>query len=251
MKALKLEFSKCRGRGLALISLAVLCVMIAWMMWAFRNPDADDQKWGWMLLWYNLPLLRGIIIPTFAAVLASKLSDVEHKSGCLRTLETVQRKSALYGAKFLCGSIFVAAVTVLQLAAMLGIGYAYDFWGQPDVHDVAIGLLFDIVTGMELYSLSLMLSMTVPNQAIPLCVGVGGSFVGLLLMLLPSLAALRLLLPWAHTGALAFIGMDWSKAEGFQGMYRMPVDWTAFAVTCFGTLLAYGIGQRRFQRMEV
>lgn len=250
MRELKLEFFKNRGRGLTLLVLAMTAVSLLWIIWAFRNPDEEDIKWGWMQLMYNLPLLRAIIFPSLAAVLASKLSELEHKSGCLRILNTVRRPAVLYRAKFACGALYVLLSTVLELAVLLPMGLLYGFQGPPPMGDLGLVFLFELAAGLELFALSLALSMCIKNQAVPICIGVGGSFVGLMQLFMPK-NPLHYLLPWAHTGALAFIGMDWSKAEGFKGMYRMETNWAAFAVTALGIALFYLIGRRRFSKMEV
>lgn len=251
MRDVKLEFFKTRGRGIGLILCAMLAVEVLWMAWAFHSPDEDDMVWGWMLLLYNHPLLRGIIFPTVAAVLASKLADLEHKSGSLRLLETVQEPGRLYAAKFVCGGVYVTAVALLETAALLLTGSLYGFYGAPDLWAFALTLLFDVVLGLELLAVQLALSMRVKNQALALCVGCGGSFVGLLLMFLPGLPWLRALIPWGQVGALMFVGMDWNKVDRFIGMYYMDVAWPVLFVAVFYLAAAFLIGRRAFVRMEV
>lgn len=129
MTALRLEFFKTKRRGLWMIVGALILCEMAWLLWAFRNPDAEDLRLGWMLLLYNIPLLNGIIFPLIAAVLASRLADLEHKSGSLKLLETVQSPRALFTAKYLCGAAYVLAVNLIESAVLLGMGAFYGFKG--------------------------------------------------------------------------------------------------------------------------
>lgn len=251
MTAFRLEFFKARGRGLPLIVGALVAVELLWMIWSFRNPDESDIRWGWMLVLYNLPLLRGIIFPTLAGVLASKQADLEHKSGELRLLETVQSAGSLYTAKFLSGAVYVLAVTLLEIAVMLLMGRACGFQHGPDMWAYGLTFLFDLATGLETYAISLALSMCIKNQAVPLCIACGGSFLGLLLMFIPQLPWLRALVPWGHVGALMFVGMDWNKIEKLKGMYYMDVWWPALGVTLLFLAAAFFIGRRIFSKAEV
>ncbi len=251
MTAFKLEFYKARGRGLPLIVGALAAVELLWMIWSFKNPDASDICWGWMLVLYNLPLLRGIIFPTIAGVLASKQADLEHKSGELRLLETVQSAQSLYTAKFLSGSVYVLAVTVLEIIIMLLMGRAVGFQGGPDMWAYGLTFAFNLVTGLETYAISLALSMSIKNQAVPLCIACGGSFLGLLLMFLPKLTLIRALVPWGHVGALMFVGMDWNKVEKLKGMYYMDIWWPALGVTLLFLAAAFFIGRSAFAKKEV
>ena len=251
MKGLRLEILKGKGRGIWLIALAMLAVELIWMLWAFRNPDEKDMKWGWMMLLYNLPLLRAIIFPTIAGVMASKQADLEHKSGALRVLETMQSTRSIYSAKLLYGGIAVTTLTLLELLCMVAMGKLYGFAGEPEPWAFGLTLLFNLATGLEVYAIALALSMSIKNQAIPLSVSCAGSFIGLVFMFLPQLPTLRMLIPWAQVGALMFTGMDWTKADGMRGMYYMDIDWRVFALALIYLVAAVFIGRRAFARGEV
>ena len=87
MKLLRLEFYKCRRRNIVLICAAILAVQFIWMTAYFSRQDAEDLKWGWMLLLYNLSTVDAIILPLSVATLASRSCELEHKG----TLESCSK----------------------------------------------------------------------------------------------------------------------------------------------------------------
>lgn len=98
--ALRLEFYKNKHRGLLLTVFALVVVEIAWMYIAFRNPTAQQLKIGWMDMLYELPSLNSIIFPLIAAIIASRLADVEHKGDTWKLLGTVQKTKSRGNPKF-------------------------------------------------------------------------------------------------------------------------------------------------------
>lgn len=252
MTALRLEFFKTKRRGLWMIVGALILCEMAWLLWAFRNPDAEDLRLGWMLLLYNIPLLNGIIFPLIAAVLASRLADLEHKSCSLKLLETVQSPRALFTAKYLCGATYVLAVNLIESAVLLGMGAFYGFEGPAPLWAYGLYFLFGLVCGLEILALQLSLSLCIKNQMVSLCIGCGGSFSGLLLMFLPQLPLLRALIPWGHIGALMFVGLrDWNPETRIMNLYYMPIDWPVFALTIAYLVIIFAIGRHAFARKEV
>ena len=89
--ALRLEFLKSKRRGLMLTTLLLVGFEVLWIYMAFRNPSANEIQIGWMELLYQVPALNSIILPVTAAVIASRLADVEHKGETWKLLETIQR----------------------------------------------------------------------------------------------------------------------------------------------------------------
>lgn len=87
MKALAMEFHKTRRRKVWLIVAALILVQIIWILWVFRRTNAHAPENGWMLSLYQFPLLNSIIMPVIAAVVASRLCDVEHKGQTFKLLK--------------------------------------------------------------------------------------------------------------------------------------------------------------------
>lgn len=253
MTALRMEFAKSRRRGLWLICSALLAVELLWIIWAFRDPDAQDIRLGWLLLFYNMPLLNSLLFPIIGATLASRIADLEHKGNTLKLLEAIQPKPQIFHAKLLLGALYIAALTAVQAAVLLLMGLYHGFAGAPPLVDLAQYSLFVFTTCFAIYVLQLSLSLVIRNQMIPLCVGLGGSFLGLLLMFIPQLPWLRRLCgPFGYYGVLMFVWMaDWDKDTRVMELIRVPSDWAGFAMLLGWLVLLYLAGRAAFFRKEL
>lgn len=253
MTALRMEFAKSRRRGLWLVCAALLAVEMAWMIWSFRQPSEQDIRLGWMLLFYNMPLLNGILFPIIGATLASRVADVEHKGNTLKLLEAIQPKTQLFHAKLLLGMLYIASLTALQAAAMIAMGLHFGFAGDPPMMDMAQYALFVFTTCFAVYLLQLSLSLTIRNQMVPLCVGLGGSFLGLLLMFIPQMPWVRRLCgPFGYFGVLMFVWMaDWDKDTRVMELIRVPSDWASFTMLLGWIVIIYIVGRAVFVRKEL
>lgn len=74
-----MEFRKIRRRKVWVIVAALISVQILWSLWEIDRMDAHDLSQGWMYFLYQFPLLNSIMMPVIAAVVASRLCDIEHK----------------------------------------------------------------------------------------------------------------------------------------------------------------------------
>ncbi|NCB37071.1 MAG: ABC transporter permease, partial [Clostridia bacterium] len=108
-RALILEFEKIRHRKVWLIVSAMLLVQTLWSLWSVGRMDATELAQGWMFFLYQFPLLNAIMMPVLAAVVASRLCDIEHKGHMLKLLHTVMPAGRLFNAKFLCGALYMLA----------------------------------------------------------------------------------------------------------------------------------------------
>ncbi len=169
--AFRLEFYKSRRRGLLLTVLLIVGFEALWIYYAWRDPSLNEIEIGWMDLLYQLP--------------------------------TPKR---LFFAKFLCGAVYLLLALVLLVGAMLLCGHVLNFAGTPPIQKFVLFFLFQLVAVLEIFAVQLLLSTQIRNQMIPLCLGCGGSFIGLMLLFVP-VKPLQLLLPWGHTSLLFLVSM--------------------------------------------
>jgi hypothetical protein len=249
MKALAIEFYKLRRRKVWLIVAALIGAQLMWALWAFRNLNDRGLKQGWLLCLYQFPLLNSIMMPVIAAVVASRLSDAEHKGRTLKLLETVMPAGKLFDAKFLCGAAYMLAAAVLQLLVIVIAGYAKGFEGAPPVPMLGYYFLFTVGVSLTILALQQVLSLMFVNQMTPLAVGLIGSFTGLLTLFLPQ--GMQKYIIWGSYGALMLVGMDWDRAAHIVDYYWRPVDWQAFASLAAIFCAIYIIGRRLFVRKEI
>ena len=237
MKLLKLEFLKCRRRKIVLVCAAVLAVELIWMGAFFTRQDAEDLKWGWMLLLYNLSMVDAIILPLSVATLASRNCELEHKGSTWKLLETMTSPGSLYAAKLCWGALVLAALLMIRSGLFLGVGIAQGFQGPVPWGRFGVFTLISWAVSMMVYALQQGLSLRFLNQAAALVCGIAGSFLGILSMLFPP--ALTRCVPWGYYGLLTLVGMDWNPATRVTAFHwqwpelqkcrRSPV-WLAFVL---------------------
>jgi hypothetical protein len=249
MKALAMEFYKTRRRKVWLIIAALIIVQLAWMMFGFRDMDAHDLQQAWRFSLYLYPILNSIMMPVIAAVVASRLSDVEHKGQALKLLKTVMPAGRLFDAKFLCGAIYMLATVVVQVLVILIVGQGKGFEGETPIQMLGYYLLFTTAANLTILVLQQALSLLLINQMISLTIGLLGGFAGLFMLYLPSNIAQ--FIPWGYYGVLMLVDMDWDITSRIVDYYWAPINWTGLTVL-FGMFCAiYFIGRTLFVRKEL
>ena len=225
MKLLKLEFYKCRRRKIVLVCAAVLAVELVWMGAFFTRQDAEDLKWGWMLLLYNLAMVDAIVLPLSVATLASRSCELEHKENTWKLLETMAAPGRLYAAKLGWGALVLAVLLAIRAGLFLAVGIALGFPGAVPWGRFGLFTLLSWAVSMMVYALQQGLSLRFANQAAALVCGISGSFLGILSMLFPP--ALTRCVPWGYYGLMALVGMDWNaitRVTRFYWQWPRPTD---------------------------
>jgi len=248
-KALALEFHKIHRRRVWMIVAAMILVQILWSIWGVRRMDAHELSQGWMFFLYQFPLLNSIMMPVIAAVVASRLCDIEHKGQMLKLLNTVMPAGRLFAAKFICGALYMLAAVLLQLIVMVAVGYAVGFMGAPPFDKLFYYLLFTTAVNLTILLLQQVLSLLFVNQMVPLTVGLVGGLAGLFIMFFPQ--NLERFLLWGYYGVLMFVGMNWDRATRITDFYYAPVDWAGFITLAVMFCVIYIIGRTLFVRKEM
>lgn len=248
LSSLSLELEKTRRRRIWMVLAAPLLVIVLWA--GHTMNDARFLAFGWMMTLFNVPLLNAILIPTAVAVFASRMIDLEHKGNTWKLLETLQDKSEIYRAKVVYGMTAIFLFSVMELAAILVMGYVLGFEGTPDLW--ALGLFFvqTFAISLNLFLLQMTLSLIFSNQAVALCTGLCGSMAGLFLMYVPQWPLLRTLVPWGHYGASMFVGMDFAQNRINEFYYMRQENGCAFFIAGWFFLLLIG-GWIAFRNMDV
>lgn len=248
-KALALEFHKIRRRKIWMIVAAMILVQILWSIWGVGRMDAHELSQGWMFFLYQFPLLNSIMMPVMAAVVASRLGDIEHKGQTLKLLETVMPAGRLFAAKFLCGALYMLAAVLLQLIVIVAVGYAVGFIGNPPFDKLSYYLLFTTAVNLTILLLQQVLSLLFVNQMVPFTVGLIGGLAGLFIMFFPQ--NLERLLLWGYYGVLMFVGMNWDRATRTTDFYYAPIDWAGFITLAVMFCAIYIIGRTLFVQKEM
>jgi hypothetical protein len=246
---LRMEFAKTRRRRVWLTVALLVGVQLLWVAWGASRMDVQDLAQGWLHLLYQFPILNSIMMPVVAAVLASRLSDIEHRGQTLRLMETIIPAGRLFDAKFLCGAAYLLAATLAQVLLMWGAGQAKGFVGQPPADLWGWYTLSTMAVNLALLLVQQGLSLLVVNQMVSLSVGLVGALIGLFSLYLPM--TFQRFVLWSYYGVLMNVRMDWDPATRIIELYRVPMDWAGLAglVTIFCAL--YLVIRTLFVRQEV
>lgn len=249
MSTLRLEFFKCRRRKIFLVGLALVAAQLLWMSVTIMRGDADDYRQGWQWLLYNLAMIDSFMLPLATAVIASRNCEIEHKGSTLKILETLTTPGNIYNAKLLWGAIVLAILMLIRSALFLGVGYYEAFPGTMPYRTFAVFTFVSWIVSLMLYTLQQGLSLRFANQAVPLVIGIAGSFLGLMGLFFPS--AVQRLLPWSYYGLFSLVTMQWDEATRVTTFYwRAPEPLDIVLFICW-FLVFFIVGRTLFVRKEV
>lgn len=248
-KALSVEFRKVRYKKIWMIAGALIGFQLLWLLWNLRRMDAQALNRGWMVCLYQLPVLNAIFMPVLTAVVASRLSDAEHRGRTFKLLGTVMPTGRLFDAKYLCGSFYILSVSLLQLGVLLLTGYVKGFAGPVPMTRMGYQLLFTLCASLTLLLFQQILSLLFVNQLIPLAAGLLGGFAGLFMMYLPE--EFSKLTIWGYYGVLMLVGINWDRQTRIVDYYWREPDWTGFILLAAMFLVIYITGRILFTRKEM
>jgi hypothetical protein len=109
----------------------------------------------------------------------------------------------LFDAKFMCGALYMLAVTVLQVLVLITAGYVLGFEGEVPIEKLFYYLLFTTAANFAILLLQQVLSLLFANQMLSLSVGLIGGLAGLFIMFFPQ--NLERLLLWGYYGVLMLV----------------------------------------------
>lgn len=252
MKLLRCEYKKTRRRYIFPAALIITALAIVWAL----HGDLTDfiLKNGYMMFLYQLPLVCSIFFPLLSIVIASRLSDIEHKGNNLKQICTLSDKGKIFDAKLFYGLVITLSMVIIFWLSAIIYGKAVGFDGEIPIKLYLMFLLFIITPTTAIYIFQHSMSMIFKNQAIAFFVGILGEFAGLFSMFLPQLPWLRRSLIWGYYGALQFVGMfGWTKETRYDTVYYevMDISWASFAVLILATAAIYIIGRKIFCKSEV
>lgn len=249
MNALSLEFYKCRRRKIFLVGLAFLAAQFLWIAVSLKRMDAADLRQGWQWMLYYLAMIDSFMLPLTVSVIASRNCEIEHKGSTLKCLETLMTPGAIYGVKLAWGGLVLAALVVLRTAVFLGVGYYEAFPGGMPYRAYAIFTAVSWLVSMMIYTLQQGLSLRFANQAVPLIVGLAGSFLGLMALFFPS--GVQRFLPWSYYGLFSQVIMQWDEATRVSTFFWYTPQTTDKVCFVIWFLVFLVVGRTLFVRKEV
>lgn len=250
MKGFLTEVKKTKGKFIWGTMLGVLLLDFVWMYWIFSDADGQQLAEGYYQLLMNVPLVNTITVPIVAAVIASRLCDMENKGNTYKLLCTLQEKGTIFRNKLLLGSLYVVAFSLLQLC-LVGLLV----WGfrvpQAIEADQMMYLFFSTcVTTIVLLLLQEILSLIMNNQLYPLFIGLIGTFIGLFSWFFPQLP-LRYIIPWGYYCVGCTVNNIYYKEAKIVHFFTIPFSYGGFAALLVFAAVLYLYGKNLFLKKEV
>ena len=208
MQQLTIESKKHKQRYNLFIFLGIIFIE---MLFVYGNYN--DQKGltdGWMILFYNMPIMNSLFLPILIATFSSRLMDIEHKGEMLKCLYTFTSPKKLIATKIIYGLLSLCVLVVMQCTSILIMAKLLAF---PLNFSVKYLLFYGIsayISCCMLFFLQFILAYFFRNQALCISIGLIGCFMGLFSAYLPT-SIFQKLLPWSTYVNSLFIGMDWNR----------------------------------------
>lgn len=190
-KTVLLEFFKLRRKWIFVMVTLFLSVEILWTFMSLhismsRNPDQA----GWEAILSTIASMNGLFLPIIAAIVVSRICDMEHKGNTWKLLVSSSLKlNHLYASKYISGCIVMLYVVIFQLVSIVGFGVVNKFT-DPVPHFLLLQLsIGTMLANMSVLALQQWISLTIKNQAFALCLGMVGGFIGMTAPFFPTVAS--------------------------------------------------------------
>lgn len=251
MRELALELFKLRRKRLFLIIALFLLVQLAWAFASVsislsRHPEQPD----WEALLVTVAAMNGLFLPILIAVSVSRIWDMEHKGRTWNMLLTLSVKpSRLYAAKYVCASLVMLWVGLLQVLAITGFGLSQGFRQPIPFGLMAHFLVGSLLTSIVIIALQHWVSMAVKNQAFALSLGMIGGFFGLTADLFPS--EISRIFIWSYYSALSPVRQKLAHDQIHYMIQDLGSLWPALAFLVGTGMAIYLAGRFHMVRKEV
>lgn len=250
MKQFLCECKKTKGRLLTVL-LPVTGIVSLWLLWIAHDPSDDMRPVGYTYMATSMLLLNSIFLSATAAVMASRLMDMENKGNTFKLLCTLQKKSGIFSCKLLLAVLHLLLFFIAETVIVYGIG---QFAGFTEVFPVRSYLRLQgtgFLTATLLFILQMFFSLWLENQLYPLFIGLVGSFIGLFSMFFPAGSLPMYFCPWCYFTLGGCSIMVWDEATRTTSFVPVDFDVFGFCLLLAALFLSWYAVRRYFLRKEV
>lgn len=222
MGALMLEFAKLKRKNVWLVCLGTAALCLMWMA-SDAARAAQGAADGTASLLYMAPLVNAIIMTLFAAVVASRVCEVDHEAQALKELLCLQRAGTVFAAKLLCSLVLIAVAVVLETVGLAALASYKGFADQLGIAELAAFAARQMGPAFVVAVLVQAIALRWENQFASLAVGLGLSLAGLFSLFFPP--AVQRLIPSGYFGLLSCVLMEWDPVTKTTSFYSVPFPW--------------------------
>lgn len=222
MRTLSLEFAKLHRKRVWLIVLAMVASTLAWVYVGARQ-DGTGSPDGWQSMLYAAPLMNSIFLSLLAAVVASRVADVDHEADAWKELLCLQRTASLLAGKLSCAVLIMACATALETAGIIAIGLAMGFPTMPGTPAWAVFFFSQLASCLGIVAIVGFIALRWENQFVSIATGLALSLAGLFSSFLPTV--LQRLVPSGYFTLLSCTRIDWVASISAPVFYETPFSW--------------------------
>lgn len=252
MQQLKTEFLRLKHKYIILTAIGMIAFQLIWLLFIYYlRMDESKLATGWISTLYQFPMINSLLFPTFLAVLASRLTDIEHKGNTFKQLLVYEDASTIFSSKALCGLSLVLLMLAIQFGFILLSGSFLHFTDFFNVMAYMEYFIATLLASATIFLLQLDLSLVCANQVIPFIVGLSGSLLGVFLMFFSW--KLQALLPWGGYIALMPALINWdTKAQTCQFYYTSfnTTSLINLILMCLWPILLWLLGSHLLKRRQ-
>lgn len=249
LRELHTEQKKCRHKKIWLIPFGFFLFQTMWLFWLLSHAKAEELTTGYLMLFYQLPVMNTILFPIMIAVIASRLCDMEIKGDTLKLLYTMQTPDRFFHCKYLNGIKYLFLFTLGHILLITVCGNLFHFGNPMKMGMLLSYLAVTLCTSAVILVIQQTLSLISDNQIMPLVVGLAGAFLGLFSLFFPA-PFCRLVL-WGYFAAFPNVAMDWNRTTRIERFYEVPFSTLGFLLFFVFGILVYVTCKKIFTKKEV
>ena len=175
MTYLKLEFYKLKRRRVFLTTTIILLIQAVWVIAATDQYLSRGRMldFPWESLLMTFTSMQVIFFPIAAAVLSSRICDIEHRGNTLKWLETTsETRSRLYLAKFTASNLLLFISSLITFGSLIVYGFFLkDFSPSFPVTAFLTALVGTALVNAALLALFQAIALYFKNQLIVMASG--------------------------------------------------------------------------------
>lgn len=232
-----------------MLPLGFLFFQILWSLWQLNSAAPEELDVGYILLFHHLPVMNTLLLPMLAAVIASRLCDMEIKGDTLKLLYTMEDQGAFFDCKYLMGLKYLCFFTLAQGLMIVALGHMYHFTAPLKWYMLLEHMAVTFFVSAALLSVQQVFSLLSSSQILPLAAGVAGCFLGLFSLFFPPAAARFFI--WGYYAAFPLSSMDWERSTRAVHYYEEPFPLGGFLIFLLAVIVIYRICRFLTVRKEV
>lgn len=256
MKYLWLELYKLKHRKVFLTFLVILGVELLFVFSNYGNNNnflnmiSDPAAPAWEDLIIGPAAINGLFFPILAAVIASRICDMEHKGNTWKLLEcNNQNRRSIWFCKFTIVSTLMMLAIFIQAFIIIAYGNSVGIVQPLPVRTLLGFVLGTAMITFVVVTIQVFFSLVCTNQLIPMSIGMIGALIGFISTLLPP--GIRNILIWGNYAELMVLGQDTSSGNlQSSGLVVRNINFVPLAILFVVGLVAYVAFRKKFERYE-